>query len=112
MTQVGPHRDDLAFSIDGRALHTFGSAGQQRTAAFALRLLEAETLRAALGVSPLLLLDDPFAELDARRSARIMQLLTESGGRGQTILAVPRETDIPRELMPLHRVSIRAGQFA
>ena len=69
ITHSGPHRDDLALTLDGRELRAFGSAGQQRTAAIALRLLESETLRERLAAAPLLLLDDPFAELDVRRSA-------------------------------------------
>ena len=64
LTHAGPHRDDLELALDGRELRAFGSAGQQRTAAIALRLLEAETLRERLGAAPLFLLDDPFAELD------------------------------------------------
>jgi recombinational DNA repair ATPase RecF len=56
----------------------------------------------------MLLLDDPFAELDARRSARIIVLLEERG-LGQTILAVPREADIPPGLMQLNRLSVRDG---
>lgn len=109
MTQAGPHRDDLALSLDGRDLRTFGSAGQQRSAAIALRLLEWETLRASCGAAPLLLLDDPFAELDARRAARILELLSDAG-IGQTILTVPRETDIPPEFTRLARVRVEAGR--
>jgi DNA replication and repair protein RecF len=108
LTHAGPHRDDLALTLDGRELRAFGSAGQQRTAAIALRLLEAETLRERLGAAPILLLDDPFAELDVRRSARILDLLAERG-MGQTLLTVPRETDIPPALTQLARWSIASG---
>lgn len=108
LTHAGPHRDDLALTLDGRELRAFGSAGQQRTAAIALRLLEGETLRERLGASPLLLLDDPFAELDVRRSARILELLAERG-LGQTLLTVPRESDIPPALTQLERWSIADG---
>ena len=108
LTHVGPHRDDLGLTIEGRDLRTFGSAGQQRTAAFALRILEAETLRERRGRTPLFLLDDPFAELDARRSSRIVELLA-SAGLGQTILAVPRESDIPADLPQLERFRVQGG---
>lgn len=111
LTHAGPHRDDLGLTIGGRDLRTFGSAGQQRTAAIALRMLEAETLRARRGRTPLLLLDDPFAELDVRRSSRIVQLLAEAG-LGQTILAVPREADIPAELPWLERFRVVHGELA
>lgn len=112
VTQAGPHRDDLAIALGGerlaRELRTFGSAGQQRTAAIALRMLEAETFRARRGAAPLFLLDDPFAELDARRSSRILDLLARSG-LGQTFLAVPRASDIPGEMTALPRFTMHDG---
>jgi DNA replication and repair protein RecF len=108
LTHAGPHRDDLELLLDGRDLRLFGSAGQQRTAAIALRMLEAATLRDRSGATPLFLLDDPFAELDSRRSHRILELLADAG-LGQTILAVPRAADIPPELTRLERWGIRDG---
>jgi DNA replication and repair protein RecF len=113
ITHAGPHRDDLDLQLRGaegtpRDLRLFGSAGQQRTAAIALRMLEAATLRDATGVAPLFLLDDPFAELDARRAHRILELLSSSG-LGQTLLVVPRAADIPPELTRLERWEIEDG---
>jgi DNA replication and repair protein RecF len=108
ITHVGPHRDDLELTLDGRDLRLFGSAGQQRTAAIALRMLEAATLRDHAGAEPVLLLDDPFAELDIHRAAKIL-LMLEKRGLGQTILAVPREADIPPGLMRLDRLKVRNG---
>ena len=108
LTTEGPHRDDLALALDARELRTFGSAGQHRTAAIVLRLLESATLRAADASEPLVLLDDPFAELDVRRATRILELLSEAG-RGQTMLAVPRESDIPPGLTRLERWRVRDG---
>jgi DNA replication and repair protein RecF len=107
-THAGPHRDDLEIALGGRELRVYGSGGQQRTAAIALRMLEAATLRDAIGGPPLFLLDDPFAELDARRAHRILGLLDEAG-IGQAILAVPRAADIPPELTRLQRVTVRDG---
>jgi len=108
ITHVGPHRDDLELTLDGRDLRLFGSAGQQRSAAIALRLLEGATLRDQSGAEPLLLLDDPFAELDIHRAGRILMMLEERG-IGQTILVVPREAEIPPGLMRLDRLRINAG---
>lgn len=111
LTHTGPHRDDIALEIGGHDLRIFGSGGQQRTAAITLRLLEAETLKVHAGSDPLLLLDDPFAELDTRRSAHILSLLRETV-TGQTILTVPRAGDIPSDLSNLARWHIRDGVIA
>ena len=111
LTHAGPHRDDLELTLDGHDLRTFGSAGQHRTAAIALRVLERETLRDKRDAAPLLLLDDPFAELDARRSARILELFAGEGA-GQTILAVPREADIPVGLTRLARWRVEHGALS
>jgi DNA replication and repair protein RecF len=111
LTHAGPHRDDLTLSIGGRDLRTFGSAGQHRTAAIALRMVEAETLSDRRGGRPLILLDDPFAELDARRAGRIVELLAQEG-LGQTLLAVPRESDIPAGLPSLERRRVQAGEIS
>ena len=110
LTHVGPHRDDLSLMLDGRPLRSFGSAGQQRTAAIALRSLEVETLRDDRGAAPVFLLDDPFAELDVGRAGRVLRLLHDVG-LGQTVLAVPRETDIPRELTALPRYRLASGRI-
>jgi len=108
MTSAGPHRDDLVVLLDERDVRSVGSAGQQRTAAIALRLVAARTLRSALGAPPLLLLDDPFAELDATRTERTLELLEQESG-GQTILAVPRAADIPERFTKFARWGVRGG---
>lgn len=110
LTHAGPHRDDLSLALDGHDLRSVGSAGQQRTAAIVLRLLEAATHRDAKGVTPLLLLDDPFAELDRRRTGRILALL-DAVGTGQVVLCVPREDEIPPQFTRLARWRVREGAF-
>jgi len=108
ITHAGPHRDELVLELGGREMREFASAGQQRTGAIALRMVEAATLRESCGSKPVLLLDDPFAELDARRSAAILALLADSGF-GQTFLCVPKAEEIPAELSRVERWGIRAG---
>jgi DNA replication and repair protein RecF len=112
-TQTGPHRDDLAITLGARPLRVTGSAGQHRTAAIAFRLLEAETVRARTGQQPVMLLDDPFAELDRTRGARVLALLdgTSTGGAGQAVLCVPRADEIPASFTRLERWRVRAGTF-
>lgn len=97
MTTVGPHRGDLAIEIGGRPLRDFGSTGQQRSAAVALKLLEIATLRGARGTEPALLLDDVFAELDRERQARLARRLLARGER-QVFLTAPRRDELPPEL--------------
>ena len=69
---VGPHRDDFQLTTDGTDLTAFGSRGQQRTAALALKLAEAEFIRRRAGDQPVLLLDDVMSELDARRRRQVL----------------------------------------
>ena len=119
ITLAGPHRDDLAMLMhtpDGAVdLRQFGSGGQMRTGAIALRMIEAETVRSARGFQPLLLLDDVFAELDPGRSRRILELLGEER-HGQVILTAPKESDVllgsddaAGLVAPLERWRIAAG---
>ncbi len=100
VTVAGPHRDDLRFSVLAESaevdLRGFGSAGQQRTAAIALRMMEAEALRSAHGRQPIVMLDDVFAELDPKRAGRIVDLLKEQEW-GQILLASPKPSEF--ELM-------------
>ena len=72
-TLVGPHRDDLVFELGGRALASFASRGQQRTAILAFKLAELDLLAALDGRPPLLLLDDVFSELDPDRRAHLVR---------------------------------------
>jgi DNA replication and repair protein RecF len=64
---VGPHRDDFGFSLDTVDLNTYGSRGQQRLAVLALKLAEADWMRAQIGDLPVILLDDVLSELDPQR---------------------------------------------
>lgn len=81
-TLVGPHRDDLRFEIDGVDIRKFGSQGQQRTAALALKLAEIELVRRQIQDTPILLLDDVLSELDAKRQNDLLALLQQT----QTII--------------------------
>lgn len=97
LTSVGPHRDDLALTIGGRPLREFGSTGQVRGAAVALKLLELATIEAMRGVRPALLLDDVFAELDADRQARLAARLAARGA-AQLFVTAPRRDELPAGL--------------
>ena len=108
-TVVGPHRDELIVTLGGPDgdldLRAYGSGGQRRTAALSLRMIEAETVRESRGRTPILLLDDVFAELDEGRSLRILELI-EGNPEQQVILTAPKEADIQirRETIPRWRI--------
>lgn len=107
-SHVGPHRDDLVLGLGGHTLRHYGSTGQQRTAAIALRLLELETLASARQVRPALLVDDVFAELDHDRQRRLAMRLVSRPG--QRIVTAPRSEEIPPEL-DLPRWEVQDGRI-
>jgi len=72
-TLVGPHRDDLAFRINGKDAYSFGSQGQQRTTALSLKLAEIELIQEETGEYPVLLLDDVLSELDRHRQTQLIE---------------------------------------
>jgi DNA replication and repair protein RecF len=74
---VGPHRDDFTFLLDGVDLNTYGSRGQQRLAVLALKLAEADWMRAEIGELPVVLLDDVLSELDPQRRGYVLQRVAE-----------------------------------
>ena len=76
MTLQGPHRDDIAFFLDGEPAAGFASRAQQRTIALALRLAEARLLDARRGEPPLLLLDDILSEMDAARGRSVIEAVS------------------------------------
>jgi len=93
-TQVGPHRDDVEITTEGRSLRRFGSQGQQRTAALALKLAEAQVIGQRRGELPIVLLDDCFSELDNRRAGWLLDLL---GSFQQVLVTSATASDSLRE---------------
>jgi len=93
-TTLGPHRDDLELRLADRSLRRFGSQGQQRSAALALRLAEARVVGEGHGEGALVLLDDCFSELDPGRRERLVEIL---GGWPQVFLTA---TSLPGDPPP------------
>jgi DNA replication and repair protein RecF len=82
-TLVGPHRDDIDFTIDDTPSRQYGSQGQQRTLVLALKLAELELIDGVIKDPPLLLLDDVLAELDLNRQNQLLEAIQD---RFQTII--------------------------
>jgi DNA replication and repair protein RecF len=72
-TTKGPHKDDIKLTIDNVDIRHYGSQGQQRTAALALKLAEVRIIKEETGESPILLLDDVMSELDSERQAYMIE---------------------------------------
>jgi DNA replication and repair protein RecF len=79
VTLVGPHRDDIAIRKNEMDLRRFGSEGEQRSAAIALKLAEAGLLQRMRSEAPVFLLDEIASELDPERSERLFNLLATQG---------------------------------
>lgn len=88
-TTLGPHRDDLRITLDGRDVRRQASQGEQRSVAIALRLGGHRLVQHWRGVDPLLLLDDVFSELDPWRSDRLLRLLPVGQALVTTASPVP-----------------------
>lgn len=78
LTTIGPQRDELVLRIEGLAARLYGSQGEQRSLALALRLAGHQVLTERLGSAPVLLLDDVFSELDADRSRALLGCLPKA----------------------------------
>lgn len=81
-TNIGPHKDDMCFLINGMDVRKYGSQGQQRTAALSLKLAEIEIVKKIIHDTPVLFLDDVLSELDSRRQ----NFLLDSIGNIQTMI--------------------------
>jgi DNA replication and repair protein RecF len=76
-TLVGPHRDEVEFSINQTPARQYGSQGQQRTLVLALKLAELKLIESVIGEPPLLLLDDVLAELDLNRQNKLLETIQD-----------------------------------
>ncbi|GJQ20257.1 MAG: DNA replication and repair protein RecF [Bacteroidia bacterium] len=102
-TGVGPHRDDIEFTIGGISARKFASQGQHRTLLVALKIAEFDYLKRQKGETPILLLDDVFGELDGHRSER---LLEEAQTLGQVFVTTTDLRSFPRGLVPGEKTKV------
>lgn len=76
-TSIGPQRDDLRIKINGLNIKEFGSQGQKKTAALAMKLAQAQLYKEMLGESPVVLLDDVMGELDVQRQSQVFDIIDD-----------------------------------
>jgi DNA replication and repair protein RecF len=112
-TLVGPHRDELQMVINDRPAGQFGSEGQKRTLAIALKMAQAEYLTGLHGAPPVLLIDDIMGELDLKRRAGLLPLLKRAHhARGQVFMTATEE-NWPEELgREVQRWVVKDGTLA
>jgi DNA replication and repair protein RecF len=112
-TTVGPHRDDLQLFLDEKPASQFGSEGQKRSIAVALKMAQAEYLTGLHGAPPVLLIDDVMGELDIRRRSGLLPLLQRAhDARGQVFMTCTEE-NWPQELgRDLQRWTVRSGTLS
>ena len=107
MTLQGPHRDDIAFFLDGVPASGFASRAQQRTIALALRLAEARLLHSRRGEPPLLLLDDILSEMDSGRARSVIEAVS---GYDQLLVTATDVERFPRQFLDSAELfSVAAG---
>lgn len=111
-TVVGPHRDDLQLLLNEKSAAQFGSEGQKRSLAVALKMAQAEYLTGLHGAPPILLIDDVMGELDLKRRSGLVPLLERSHeARGQVFMTCTEE-NWPRELgRELQRWTVKGGSL-
>ena len=111
-TVIGPHRDDLQLLLNDRVAGQFGSEGQKRSVAVALKMAQAEFLTGIHGAPPVLLIDDIMGELDLSRRSGLMPLLQRSHqARGQVFMTATEENwpgELSREIF---RWRVEAGKL-
>ncbi|MBK4146219.1 DNA replication/repair protein RecF [Corynebacterium macginleyi] len=100
---VGPHRDDLLLYLGDQPAKDFASHGETWSYAIALRLAEFELLRKEGGSDPVLILDDVFAELDAKRRTQLVHLAATAE---QVLITAAVDEDLPDNLEPIVRYRV------
>jgi DNA replication and repair protein RecF len=82
-TLVGPHRDEIRFTLNNQEIRKYASQGQHKTYLIALKIAEYESLKELCTETPIVLLDDVFSELDEERTQQLIEQVT---GLGQTFI--------------------------
>lgn len=115
-TLVGPHRDEIAFSLNGMPMKQYASQGQHKTFLVALKVAEFFYLKDRCNETPVFLLDDVFSELDEKRSQQLMSLVSSLGqtfitATGEAIFGGSEWTD-GRKKFTIHNGSVVTEKIA
>jgi DNA replication and repair protein RecF len=112
MTLLGPHRDEIILTLDGKPVSQFGSEGQKRSVVTALKMAQAELLSNVNGVPPVLLIDDIMGELDVKRRSGLLPLLKRAHQARSQVFMTCTEENWPTELgLELHKWEVKSGKL-
>lgn len=106
-TSIGPHRDDIKFSLNGEDVKVYGSQGQQRTVALSLKLAETEIFFNRFNEYPILILDDVLSELDKKRQRKLLSCV-------KNLQTVFTSTELDRSVFRSHdfnRIKVNNGKI-
>ncbi|MCC6369542.1 MAG: DNA replication/repair protein RecF [Bacteroidia bacterium] len=101
-TTVGPHKDDLEFTLNGFSLKKFASQGQQKSYLLALKLAQFEFIKEQKNTKPLLLLDDVYDKLDEERFTKLLEMV--SGEKFGQVFITDTHPDRMNELLNLKKI--------
>lgn len=108
-TLVGPHRDEVEFTINETPARQYGSQGQQRTLVLALKLAELKLIEEVVGEPPLLLLDDVLAELDLHRQDQLLDAIED---HFQTLITTTHLGSFDAQWLKSSQIlSVKAGEI-
>jgi DNA replication and repair protein RecF len=111
-TLIGPHRDDLQLLLNAQSAAQFGSEGQKRSLAIALKMAQAEFLAGIHGSPPILLIDDVMGELDLKRRSGFLPLLEHARKSSGQVFMTCTEENWPSELgKDLQRWQVQTGNL-
>ena len=112
-TLLGPHRDELQLTLDGKSVGQFGSEGQKRSVVIALKITQAEHLTNLHGSPPVLLIDDIMGELDLKRRSGFLPLLRRVHQAQSQVFMTCTEENWPTELgRDLQKWEVKAGKLS
>lgn len=105
-TSIGPHRDDIKFTLNGDDVRIYGSQGQQRTVALSLKLAETQTFYKRFGEYPILILDDVLSELDKTRQKKLVTAVKDI----QTVFTTTSVTPSLFKGVPVNKITVENGK--
>ncbi len=106
-TSIGPHRDDIKFTLNGEDVKLYGSQGQQRTVALSLKLAETETFYNKFNEYPILILDDVLSELDKKRQRKLINAVEHI----QTVFTTTHLDRTVFKNKPITKITVENGKI-